>query len=244
MKCLTKVGLLLTLLVTPVMGVGQPPDGGVFFETEEPQREAPFASEIAAFETADKRQMPPKDGVLFIGSSSIRLWSTLAQDFPELLVINRGFGGSQIYQSTHYAKRIVFPYRAKMIVMYAGGNDLNAGKTPSQILRDFKAFVKTVHRKQPDTRIAYISINPSIARWKQEAKVLEANRLIRKYIEENASAKRKLSFLSSHERLLSADGQPRPEILQQDGLHLNPQGYKEWLAILKPQILALWDAET
>jgi lysophospholipase L1-like esterase len=104
--------------------------------------------------------------------------------------------------------------------------------------------VKAVHQRQPDTRIVYISINPSVARWNQEAKAQETNRLIRKYIEASASRSEKLSFLDSHEGLLSAEGKPRSEILRADGLHLNARGYKEWTAILKPQILALWKADT
>ena len=199
------------------------------------EKAPPFAKEIQAFETADLKQPPPTGAVLFIGSSSIRLWSTLARDIPEIPTINRGFGGSQIADSVRYADRIVIPYKPKLIVMYAGGNDLNAGKSPGQVLKDFQAFVATVHAALPDTHIAYISINPSVARWKHEARVLEANRLIEAFTRDNA----RLSYLDSHAKMLSAEGQPRPEILRADGLHLNAKGYELWTTILKPQILAL-----
>jgi len=208
------------------------------------QAEAPFAAEIAAFEAADKQKPPPSGGLLFLGSSSIRLWTTLAQDFPGLPVLNRGFGGSQIADSVRYADRIVFPYKPRMMVFYAGTNDINAGKSPAEVMQDFEAFVKEVHAALPDTRIAYISINPSIARWSQEAKQLEANRLIRRFVRKAASRTLKLSYLDSHARLLSAEGKPRPEILRADGLHLNARGYREWTLILKPQIEALWKAIT
>lgn len=221
--------IAITLLAMPVFG--------------QEKVEAPFAAEIAAFEASDKQTPPAGDAALFIGSSSIRLWKTLAEDFPELPVINRGFGGSQIADSVRYADRIVFPYKPKMIVMYAGGNDLNAGKTPEQVLKDFQEFVGKVRNVLPTTRIVYISINPSVARWKQEANVLEANRLIRKWIEKRESRPLKLSFIDSHSQLLSAKREPQPELLQKDGLHLNAKGYEKWTAIVKPRLLALWKAE-
>src|SRR4029450_11374400 len=98
---------------------------------------AKWENDIRAFETADKTNPPPKHAILFIGSSSIRLWKTLQQDFSERKVINRGFGGAEIADSVHFVDRIVFPYEPKMVVMYAGGNDINAGKSPEQVFTDF-----------------------------------------------------------------------------------------------------------
>jgi len=243
-KLIVLAGLIVTMSAISVSGSGQERGDPTVPATLQRQAGAPFAAEIAAFEAEDKKHPPLQGGVLFIGSSSIRLWTTLAQDFPELPVLNRGFGGSQIADSVRYADRIVLPYQAKMIVMYAGTNDLNAGKSPGQVLKDFRDFVEVVHRAQALTHIVYISINPSVARWSQEAKAQETNRLIQKFIQGSASHSRRLSFLDSHARLLSAEGKPRPEILRTDGLHLNAQGYKEWAAILKPQIMALWKADT
>ena len=206
--------------------------------------ETPFATEIAAFEASDKTMPPPSGAVLFIGSSSFRLWKTLADDFTGIPLINRGFGGSQIADSVRYAERIVFPYHPKMIVMYAGGNDLNAGKSPAQVLKDFQDFADKIYKELPATRLVYVSINPSVARWKQEANVLETNRLIQQFIKDSATKTRKLSYLESHSRLLSREKMPRPDILQQDGLNLNTKGYAEWTAILKPKIVELWKRET
>ena len=240
MKLSALLGLITTILFAPLSAIGQtatPPTAPL-------AANAPFASEINAFETADKKSPPPSGAVLFIGSSSIRFWTTLAQDFPEMPVINRGFGGSQIIDSVNYADRIVLPYKPKMIVFYAGGNDINAGKSPEQVCTDFQAFVDKVHADLPKTRIVYISINPSVARWKQEEKVLEANRLIQKYIHDKASRSLKLTYLDTHAALLSAEGQPQPEILRTDGLHLNPTGYQKWTAIVHPRILALWKTES
>src|SRR5689334_9747608 len=109
----------------------------------------PFAAEINAFADADHDNPPPTNAIVFVGSSSIRLWKTLAQDFPNHQVINRGFGGSQIIDSVNYADRIVFPYKPRQIVMYAGGNDINAKKTPEQVFADYRAFVAKVHAELP-----------------------------------------------------------------------------------------------
>ncbi len=120
-----------------------------------------WEKDIRKFEAADKASPPPQGGVLFIGSSSIRMWVTLARDFPEHKVINRGFGGSQIADSVYYAERIVFPYKPRLIVMRAGGNDIAAGKTPDQVAADFRAFVEKVRAKLPETRICYMSLAPT-----------------------------------------------------------------------------------
>ena len=152
----------------------------------------PFAKEINAFLTDDRNNPPPQGAVLFIGSSSIRLWKTLAGDFPEQRVINRGFGGSQIIDSVNYADQIVIPYRPRCIVFYAGGNDINAGKSPEQVFADFRAFVRKVQAALPGTDIAYISIAPNPARWAQVEKVRQTNQLIQDY----ARSHRHLSFIN------------------------------------------------
>lgn len=202
------------------------------------------APEINAFWEADRKQMPPSGAVLFMGSSSVKLWSTLAQDFPEIPVINRGFGGSLIQDSTQYVDRIAIPYRPKLIIMFAGTNDMAYGnKSPQQVLDDYKAFVAKIHAALPDTRIAFISISPTVARWNQEPKNLEANFLIERYTLENNSPTDKLSFIDTHSQLLGVDGKPQPNLLRADGLHFNTEGYKVFTAIVKPRILALADME-
>ena len=201
---------------------------------------APAAQEINAFGDADKKQMPPQGAVLFMGSSSIRIWDTLAKDFAEIPVINRGFGGSFISESTLYADRIAIPYQPKIIVLAAGTNDLAYGnKKPAQVFQDFKDFVAKIHAALPDTRIVYISVNPTVQRWNQESAILETNYLIEKWIFENNSPTQKLNFINSHAQILTADGQPQPKLLQADGLHFNAEGYKVWASIVKPRVMAL-----
>jgi len=143
---------------------------------------AKWEKAIAAYEQMDRTNPPPKEAVLFGGASTIVRWKTLAQDFPEQHVINRGFGGSQIADSTHFAERIILPYEPRMIFLRAGGNDLWADKSPEQVFSDFQEFVAKIRAKLPKTDIGFISQNPSIARWKQADKEKAFNTMVKNYI--------------------------------------------------------------
>jgi lysophospholipase L1-like esterase len=191
-----------------------------------------WEADIAAFEAKDRTNPPPKEAILFIGSSSIRLWKTLEHDFPEHKVINRGFGGSEIGDSVRFADRIVVPYRPKLVVMYAGGNDINAGKSPEQVAADFKAFVEKVRASLPRTRIAYISIAPNSARWAQVDRVKRANELVREFTRTTSN----LTFIDVFPHMLGEDGQPRPEIFVEDRLHMNERGYALWTKLVRPAL--------
>jgi lysophospholipase L1-like esterase len=196
------------------------------------QTAEPFAPQIAAFARADARAMPAPGGILFLGSSSIAFWSTLAADFPGLPVINRGFGGSTIADSVRYADRIVLPYEPRIIVFYAGDNDLAAGRSPRQVLADFRALVRVVHARLPRTRILFISIKPSIARWGLIGKTREANALVRAYTRTSPQ----LGFVDIFPAMLGADGKPRPELLLADGLHMTRAGYAIWRDAVAPYL--------
>ena len=199
---------------------------------QEAKAAAPFEKEILAFEAAVKTNPPPTGAILFLGSSSIRLWQTLARDFPDRRVINRGFGGSQISDSIRYAERVIFPCAPKQIVFYAGGNDINGGKTPERVFADFRALVETVHARLPATRITYISIAPNPARWAQVERVRTANALIAEYAARNP----RLAFINVFPHMLGDDGQPRPEIFVADRLHMNAKGYELWTRLVRPYL--------
>ncbi len=192
----------------------------------DPERWAP---EMAAFEQDDVASPPPKQGLLFVGSSSIRLWD-LKQSFPELPAINRGFGGSQMCDSVHYAELLVLKHEPAKIVVYAGDNDIAGGKTPAQVAGDFQAFVAKIRRTLPNTPIIYIAIKPSIARWKLAGKMQQANALIAAQCADD----RQVHFLDVWPRMLGDDGQPRKELFRDDGLHLNDAGYQLWAELLSP----------
>jgi lysophospholipase L1-like esterase len=189
-----------------------------------------WQSEIDALTSGDAAHPPPRDGVLFVGSSSIRLWTTLAQDFPGVPVINRGFGGSMIADSTRYASRIIVPYRPKLIVLYAGDNDIDGGHTPQQVIDDFKAFVDQVHRNLPAAVVAFVSIKPSVARAALWPRMRAANEGVARW----AARQDSVRYVDIATKMLDANGRPRPELLREDGLHLSPAGYAIWVAELKP----------
>lgn len=176
---------------------------------------------IQAFEAADRMNPPPQDAILFIGSSSIRLWKTMAKDFPQHKVINRGFGGSQIADATTYADRIIAPYKPRLIVLGAGGNDIHAGKTAEQVAADFRAFVEKVRELLPDVRIAFFSINPAPARAAEVENVRRANQLIKAYI----AYGKNLDYINIFDAFLGPDGQPREDLFVADRLHPNAAGY-------------------
>jgi len=189
---------------------------------------ARFEAEIKAFEAADKTNPPPARAILFVGSSSVRLWKTLAQDFPDLKVINRGFGGSQIADSLAFADRIILPYKPRMVVLYAGDNDIAAGKSPDEVFADFKNLTEKIHAKLPRTRIAFISIKPSPSRWPLVDKIKTANRLVADHCRED----KRLDYIDVFTPMLVADGTPRPELFVEDKLHLNAEGYSLWTRII------------
>jgi len=189
---------------------------------DKPHDFAKWEKEISAYEQSDRTNPPPQGGLVFIGSSTIRMWKTLAQDFPEQKVINRGFGGSEIEDSTHFAERIIFPYGPRAVFLRAGGNDLWAGKSAKQVFADFKDFVATVQSKLPKAEIVFISLSPSISRWKQADKEKAVNAMIAEYIK----GKPQLKYCDTYDMVLGTDGQPRPELFIADKLHFNAEGYK------------------
>ena len=191
-----------------------------------------WETEIAAFEAADKANPPPKDAILFVGSSSIRLWQSLARDFPDHKIINRGFGGSHLADCVLLVDRVVIPYRPKMVLLYAGDNDIAEGKTSEDVFADLKTFVEKVHVGLPNSRIAYISIKPSITRRQLLDNMKATNRLIEDY----AQKKKNLIFIDVFTPMLNSNSEPRKELFVSDGLHLNAAGYELWASIIRPYL--------
>jgi lysophospholipase L1-like esterase len=186
---------------------------------------------IAAFETADKADAPKPGGVLFFGSSSIRLWK-LDKSFPELPCVNRGFGGSQMSDAARYAERVVVPHKPRVLVVYSGDNDLAAKRTPEQVLASATELVRTVKAKLPDTRIVFIGVKASLKRWVLIETIRETNRLLGKLAAETEG----VEFVDVAPEMLGDDGKPRAELFVQDGLHLSEAGYKLWAERLRPHL--------
>ena len=196
---------------------------------KKPTGPARFETEIAAFEKWDAKNAVPKDSILFVGSSSVRLWES-AEAFPGLPVINRGFGGSTSPDSTHFADRIIFKYNPRTIVFYAGDNDIAAGRSPDRVVTDYEAFAKAIHEKLPETRLIFVAIKPSVLRWKMWPKAQEVNARIEKLTKQNDHE----LYVDIVPPMLDSDGQPRKELFRDDGLHMNPKGYEIWNKALAP----------
>jgi lysophospholipase L1-like esterase len=188
-----------------------------------------WEKDIAAFEAIDRTNPPPQGAVLFVGSSSIRMWTNLAADFPELKVISRGFGGSHVPDVTHFADRIIIPYQPSKIVLYAGDNDIARGHSPDRVADDFRALVKKVQDALPKTKIYFLAIKPSPSRWHLSPQSREANRLIRRY----CRAQRNLEFIDVWTPLLGSDGRPDQSLFLKDNLHINPKGYARWTEVIR-----------
>lgn len=188
-----------------------------------------FAKEIQTFKEWDAKNAVPADPILFVGSSSIRMWRT-HESFPNLPVINRGFGGSHISDVLYFAERIVLPYKPKVIVFYAGDNDMAGGKSAQRVLNDYRKFVNLVGAELPQTRHIFVTIKPSGRRWEIWPEMHKANNLIRDFCEKDD----RLFFADLGTPLLDAEGKPDNSLFRDDQLHLNAKGYAAWDKTLAP----------
>lgn len=195
-----------------------------------------FADEIAAFEAADRERPPPERPIVFVGSSSIRLWDTLAADMAPLPVLNRGFGGSQLSHAIHFADRAVIRYRPRAVVLYAGDNDLDerTGKTAADVVRDFETFTSRVHAAVPHARIYYLAIKPSRLRWARWPEMAKANA----EIAARCAADPRLGFLDVATPMLATGEPPSRDLFLIDGLHLSAEGYALWTRVVKRRLEA------
>lgn len=193
---------------------------------------AQWEKEIAAFEARDREDPPARGGILFTGSSVIRLWKTLGDDFAGLPVINRGFGGSEIADATHFAERIIFPHEPRQIVLRAGGNDLHNGRLPSEVAADFREFVRVVRAKLPTTEILYIGFNPAPVRWGETDKIRDLNRRVR----EMALEMPYVTYIDAFDLGLDPAHPDRanPDVFVADRLHFNAEGYRRLTERVRP----------
>ncbi|MEO7272588.1 MAG: SGNH/GDSL hydrolase family protein, partial [Vicinamibacterales bacterium] len=194
---------------------------------------ARFEAEMAKFDDADRQTPVGPGGVVFTGSSSIRLWTTLGQDFAAAHPLNRGFGGSDIRDVIHFLDRVVLRYRPSQVVFYSGDNDLNGGRGPAEVAADYQRLVDAIHAALPRTRVVIISIKPSLARWAMVEPMRDTNRRVKAMV---AADPQRLAFVDVFDAMLGPDGKPRPELYVADGLHMTPAGYAIWTTALRPAL--------
>lgn len=204
--------------------------GGVYA-----QAQPPFRTEIDAFRHEDSLGMPAPGAILFVGSSSFTKWKDVQDYFPGYRIINRGFGGSSLTDVIRYTDEIIVPYHPKQIVIYCGENDVAASDTVTAelVFARLKQLFALIRSRLPETPIAYISIKPSVSRWKYEPIFVRANTLIKNFIRTRKNA----AFIDVHSAMLRADGSVMPDIFISDNLHMNAKGYHIWQPIIQKYLL-------
>jgi lysophospholipase L1-like esterase len=188
---------------------------------------ARWETSIVAIEKRLAMNPPKPGGVFFVGASTIVRWD-LKKFFPEAGYVNVGFGGSAIADSTHFAPRIITPFKPDVIVFYAGDNDVAGGRKAEQVAEEFKAFVLAVRKDNPSCRVYFLAIKPSIARWKKFDEQKKANALVQGFCEKGD----RLTYVDVVPVMLGSDGMPIPELFVKDGLHLSPKGYELWTSVV------------
>ena len=187
---------------------------------------------IRAFEEQDRRNPPPTGELVFVGASSIVRWN-VTEFFPELKVLNRGFGGSDMADTAHFAERTVLPYRPRIVVLYPGENDIARGVSPEDVAAGFQRFVGTVQGALPKTRILVIGLKPTPARWRFNDQMLETNRLLRTI----AASGEGITYIGVEKAMLGPDRLPRPDLFIEDGQHMTRAGYEIWTEIVRPHLV-------
>ncbi|MDB5017491.1 MAG: hypothetical protein JWQ84_2323 [Mucilaginibacter sp.] len=194
----------------------------------------PFDNEIRTFKHQDSISFPPQNGILFIGSSSIRKWTDLEQRFPGKPIIKRGVGGCELWQLVdYYTPYILFPYHPRKIFIYAGENDIAAGKSGKFVFQEFQKLYEMIGRKLPDATVYFMSIKPSPSRMKFFNEVVIANELIKNYLNNKPNS----TYIDMSTVILKQNSSiPDSSLFEADYLHLNSKGYNKWQQVLEPYV--------
>lgn len=192
-----------------------------------------FWDEIKAFRTQDSIQKPQDGMILFIGSSSFRLWKSAKEDFNNPNIVNRAFGGATLPDVINYQDDVVLKYSPKKIFIYCGENDIASSDkvTPEVVLGNFKTLYQSIRNRFPDTPIIFVSIKPCILRWSMKDRMMAANSLIKDYL----SHEKNTAFVNIWDKMLE-NGEPMKDIFIEDNLHMNKKGYAIWLKELAPLV--------
>ena len=197
---------------------------------QSPELAQKFEKQVQAYETEDRATPPPANAILFAGDSQFFRWKTIHEDLPDYTLINRGIDSFQFRDLLHYADRLVTPYKPRLIVLHVGGNDVHSGRTPAQVLEDFKTFVTTVRTKLPGVPIIFSSITPGPGRWEEAPQRRETNQAVSQYV----ATRPDLKFINLWDAMLTPDGKPREDIWVEDRVHPNHAGYLIRVQLTRP----------
>lgn len=194
-----------------------------------------FWNDIQSFKQRDSAVVPPRNAILFIGSSSFTMWKDVQQDFPGYTIINRGFGGSTLLDQLRYVRDIVYPYHPKQIIVYCGENDLAAADTTTgeDVADRFKELFQQIRKKFPKVQVTYVSMKPSPSRQMLLPKMIRGNELIKKFL----ATKKRTGYIDVYKEMIDDEGKPRADIFLDDNLHMNEQGYAIWRRVIAPHLL-------
>ena len=194
-----------------------------------------FWDDIQAFKKQDSLSFPPKNAILFIGSSSFTMWKDVQTHFPSYPIINRGFGASLLPDVIRYANDIISPYHPKQIVIYCGENDIAASDTVTAklVFNRFRQLFNFIRNRYPKVKVTYVSMKPSPSRQLLLQKMISGNELIKKYL----SSKKRTSYVDVYKEMIDDEGKPRSDIFLDDNLHMNKTGYAIWQKLIEPHLL-------
>jgi lysophospholipase L1-like esterase len=199
------------------------------------QEAPPFWEEIREFKKQDSVSFPAASQILFIGSSSFRMWTDIKSYFPGYPILNRSFGGSTLLDVFHYAKDVILPYKPRQVVIYCGENDLASSDTvtPMAVLKRFELLYYFIRKHYPKVPVVFISLKPSPSRQHLLPKMIRANVLVRNFLAKRS----RTSFVDIYHKMLNPDGSPREELFLEDRLHMNADGYAIWKKAIMPHLL-------
>ena len=196
------------------------------------ENQSQWKGEIDAFDQLNG-DFPAQGGILFTGSSSIKLWKNPAKDFNNPQILNRGFGGSQIIDLIENFDQVILKYYPKKIVIYSGDNDVQSGKSAEIVYGDFCTLFGMIKAKLPDTEVYYIAIKPSLNRWSKVLEMKKANTMINEFLNAQPNA----AFVDIFSPMIGLiEGKPQKKWFIEDGLHMTDEGYQLWTKILAPFI--------
>ena len=200
------------------------------------QQSVRFADQIAAYLKQDSTNPPPKNAIVFIGSSIFRQWAHLKVQMAPLPVFNRAFGGSRTIEVLRQVETLILPYEPRIVVYYCGSNDVNAGISASEILHNFKSFCDKVSGELPKTKIFFVSINRAPQKMNRWNVVDSANTLVKKYCESTPHR----GYIDVNPVLFDNDGKPKMELYRDDKLHFKDPAYEEFTKVIKPVLETAW----
>ena len=206
----------------------------IFFSSGSWAQPAPFYEDIQDFKKRDSLKFPPKNAILFVGSSSFTKWVDVAAYFPAKTIINRGFGGSSLTDVIRYADDIIFPYQPKQVVIYCGENDLATADTVSvqTVVHRFKILFAAIRKKMPQATITFVSLKPSPSRLHLMSKMQAVNKEVKSFL----ATKKSTSYVNVYDKMLLPNGRPLPQIFVADSLHMNAKGYAIWQKAITPYL--------